>query len=109
CWSASLWHVLCYGLSVAGFYRVYSRDLVEEKYQACIITSHGEDVESHSHNQETWNEVTPVKRDNTHGAGKSSDPKFVLTGTPSTPHAATSYPPDAVSLSLLCSYQFYMN
>ncbi|GKA75401.1 hypothetical protein Tco_0781779 [Tanacetum coccineum] len=47
---------------------------------------------------ETWNEVTPVKRGITHGAGKSSDPIFVLTGIPSTPHAATSYPPDAVEV-----------
>ncbi|GJS02854.1 hypothetical protein Tco_0319362 [Tanacetum coccineum] len=63
-----------------------------------MITSHGEDVESHSHNQETWNEVTPVKIDNTHGEGKSSDPILMLTGTPSTPHAATSYPPDMVEV-----------
>ncbi|GKD98815.1 hypothetical protein Tco_1382712 [Tanacetum coccineum] len=56
-----------------------------------------EDVESHPHSQETWNEVTPVKRGNTHEAGKSSDPIFVLTGIPSTPYVATSYPPDASS------------
>ncbi|GJU78432.1 hypothetical protein Tco_1275502 [Tanacetum coccineum] len=56
-----------------------------------------EDVESHPHSQETWNEVTPVKRGNTHEAGKSSDLIFVLTGIPSTPYVATSYPPDAVS------------
>ncbi|GJS68865.1 hypothetical protein Tco_0683430 [Tanacetum coccineum] len=56
-----------------------------EKYQACMTKSHGEDVESHPHNQETWNEVTPVKRGNTHGAGKSSDPIFVLTGIPFAP------------------------
>ncbi|GJT52205.1 hypothetical protein Tco_0978362 [Tanacetum coccineum] len=67
-----------------------------EKYKACMTKIHGEDVESHPHNQETWNEVTPVKRGITHGAGTSSDPIFVLTGIPSTPHAATSYPPDAV-------------
>ncbi|GJR66422.1 transposon, En/Spm-like, transposase-associated domain protein [Tanacetum coccineum] len=68
-----------------------------EKYKACMTKIHGEDVESHPHNQETWNEVTPVKRGITHGAGTSSDPIFVLTGIPSTPHAATSYPPDASS------------
>ncbi|GJX81345.1 hypothetical protein Tco_0330826, partial [Tanacetum coccineum] len=31
----------------------------------------------------------------THGAGTSSDPIFMLIGIPSTPHAATSNPPDA--------------
>ncbi|GJZ02890.1 hypothetical protein Tco_0520851 [Tanacetum coccineum] len=51
--------------------------------KACMAKSHEEDVESHPHNQEAWNEVTPVKRGNTHGAGKSSDPIFVLTGIPS--------------------------
>ncbi|GKD16659.1 hypothetical protein Tco_1205817 [Tanacetum coccineum] len=69
-----------------------------EKYKACMTKSHGEDVESHPHNQETWNEVTPVKRGITHGAGKSSDLIFVLTGIPSTPHAATSYSPDVVEV-----------
>nr|GEV77214.1 hypothetical protein [Tanacetum cinerariifolium] len=63
-----------------------------------MTKSHGEDVKSHPHNQETWNEVTPVKRGITHGAGKSSDPIFVLTGIPSTPHTATSYSPDAVEV-----------
>ncbi|GKD24812.1 hypothetical protein Tco_1231026 [Tanacetum coccineum] len=71
-----------------------------EKYKACMTKSYGEDVESHPHDQETWNEVTPIKRGITHGAGKSSDPIFVLTGIPSTPHAATSYPPDAVLIIL---------
>ncbi|GJR82699.1 hypothetical protein Tco_0153484 [Tanacetum coccineum] len=37
-----------------------------------------------------------IRRGITHGAGTSSDPIFVLTGIPSTPHAATSNPPDAV-------------
>nr|GEU95822.1 RNA-directed DNA polymerase, eukaryota [Tanacetum cinerariifolium] len=59
-----------------------------KQYQACMTKSHGKDVESDLHNQGTWNEVTPVKRDNTHGAGKSSNPMFVLTGIPSNLRAA---------------------
>ncbi|GJW54584.1 DNA damage-binding protein 1 [Tanacetum coccineum] len=45
-------------------------------------------------NQEIWNEVSHVKRGNTHGAGKSSNPIFVLTGITSTPHVDTSYDED---------------
>nr|GEY90532.1 hypothetical protein [Tanacetum cinerariifolium] len=32
-----------------------------EKFKACMTRSHGEDVESHPHSQETWNEVIIVK------------------------------------------------
>ncbi|PWA44403.1 hypothetical protein CTI12_AA526670 [Artemisia annua] len=39
-----------------------------------------------------------VNKGNTYGAGKSSDPVFVLTGIPSTPRATTSYPPDVVEV-----------
>ncbi|GJT98447.1 hypothetical protein Tco_1093965 [Tanacetum coccineum] len=63
-----------------------------------MTKTHGEDVESHPHNQETWNKATPVNRGNTHGAGKSSDPIFALTRIPSTPSTATSYPPNAVEV-----------
>ncbi|GJW09185.1 hypothetical protein Tco_1571608 [Tanacetum coccineum] len=85
--------------NISKIYEFHPKDEVEDensRTNILIDESHGEDVESHPHSQETWNEVTLVKKGNTHGVGKSSDPIFMLTGIPSTPHAATSYPLDAV-------------
>ncbi|GKA36794.1 hypothetical protein Tco_0723359 [Tanacetum coccineum] len=49
-------------------------------------------AESHPHNEELWNKVTPPNRGNTFGAYNASDPVFLLTGTPSTRNASTSHP-----------------
>ncbi|GKD86708.1 hypothetical protein Tco_1357862 [Tanacetum coccineum] len=49
-------------------------------------------AESHPHNEELWNKVTPPNRGNTFGAFNASDPVFLLTGTLSTRNASTSHP-----------------
>ncbi|GKB04861.1 zinc finger, CCHC-type containing protein [Tanacetum coccineum] len=96
--AASLAHLLSETIPNTPKFLPFPTNPITFAIAAIGFVSHGEDVESHPHSQETWNEVTPVKRGNTHEAGKSSDPIFVLTGIPSTPHAATSYPPDAVEV-----------
>ncbi|GJU16896.1 hybrid signal transduction histidine kinase M [Tanacetum coccineum] len=68
-----------------------SRDHME-KYQESMVESHGENVESHPHNEEPWNKVTPPNRGNTFGAYNASDHVFLFTGTPSTRNASTSHP-----------------
>ena len=68
-----------------------------------MIESHGENVDTHPHDEELWNKVTPPNRGNTFGAYNASDPIFLLTGTPSTHNASTSHPPtrfEKVSLLL---------
>ncbi|GJV77325.1 hypothetical protein Tco_1508909 [Tanacetum coccineum] len=54
-----------------------SRDHME-KYQERMVESHGENVESHSHNEELWNKVTLLNRGNTFGAYNACDPVEVL-------------------------------
>ncbi|GJU16897.1 hypothetical protein Tco_1144863 [Tanacetum coccineum] len=68
-----------------------SRDHME-KYQESMVEIHGENFESHPHNEEPWNKVTPPNRGNTFGAYNASDHVFLLTGTPSTRNASTSHP-----------------
>ena len=66
-----------------------------------MVESHGENVESHPHNEELWNKVTPPNRGNTYGAYNASDPVFLLTRKPSTHNASTSHPQfEKVSLLL---------
>ncbi|GKC30096.1 putative transposon, En/Spm-like protein [Tanacetum coccineum] len=50
-----------------------SRDHME-KYQESMVESHGENVESHPHNEELWNKITPTNRGDTFGAYNASDP-----------------------------------
>ncbi|GKB67984.1 hypothetical protein Tco_0929396 [Tanacetum coccineum] len=57
---------------------------VVEKYQAGMVESHGENVESHPHNKGLWSKVTPPNRGNPFGAYNASDHIFLLMGTPST-------------------------
>ncbi|PWA86375.1 transposon, En/Spm-like, Transposase-associated domain protein [Artemisia annua] len=64
-----------------------------EKYQEGMIKSHGENVDTHPHDEELWNKVTPPNRGNTFWAYNASDHIFLLTGTPSTQNASTSHPP----------------
>ncbi|GJT92693.1 transposon, En/Spm-like, transposase-associated domain protein [Tanacetum coccineum] len=68
-----------------------SRDHME-KYQGAMVESHGENVESHPHNEIPWNKITPPNQGNTFGAYNASDPVFLLTGTPSIRNASTSHP-----------------
>ncbi|GKC81616.1 hypothetical protein Tco_1137333, partial [Tanacetum coccineum] len=68
-----------------------SRDHME-KYQERMVESHGENVESHSHNEELWNKVTPLNRGNTFRAYIACDPVFLLTRRSSTHNASTSHP-----------------
>nr|GEW48704.1 hypothetical protein [Tanacetum cinerariifolium] len=95
-WSMKLMLLVESNLKGWGKTVVLGVDKVDTMFTNNSLETHGEVVESHPHNHETWNKVTRVNRDNTHEAGKSCDPIFVLTGIPSTPSTATSYPPNAI-------------
>nr|GEX47477.1 RNA-directed DNA polymerase, eukaryota [Tanacetum cinerariifolium] len=61
-------------------------------HMVSMVKSHGENVESHPHNEKLWSKITPPNRGNTFRVYNASDPVFLLTQTPSTRSASTSHP-----------------